>query len=214
MVSIIDERVERNTGKAFVVKKDHFVKVIGETTVDFVAFNIRNLKERFDQARTKVNQGKIFISTGDTLYSRSSKPMFTIIEDTFKEGHHDLQKGMCSGESYRVIFTQRDPTKVYAQLYELKIDQNIKELLPDHGCWENLSEALKPWDISPEDIPSPLNIFQNMKIDGETGKMEFSDIRAKPGTYMILKAEMDCLVAVSACPDVTVGKSIQLQVYT
>ena len=30
-------------------------------------FNLRNVKERFDQARTKVDQGKIYVTTGDAL---------------------------------------------------------------------------------------------------------------------------------------------------
>ena len=43
-------------------------------------------------------------------------------------------------------------------------------VFPDHGCWENLAEALGPWGIPAEDIPSPFNIFQTMEIDGKTGQ--------------------------------------------
>ena len=44
-----------------------------------------------------------------------------------------------------------------------------------------------------------------MKIDGITGKMEHTQIRPKPGTYVEFRAEMDLLVAFSACPDMPVG---------
>lgn len=89
-----DVVIPKNTGRAFILKKGQRIRVIGESTVDFVAFNLDNLRERFDQARTKVLQGKIFISNGDQLISKFGNPMLTIIEDGYKEqGTHDLQKG-------------------------------------------------------------------------------------------------------------------------
>ena len=63
-------------------------------------FNLHNLRERFDQARTKVLTGKIFLSEGDTLFSKLNTPMLTITADTWHEGKHDLQKGMCSASTY------------------------------------------------------------------------------------------------------------------
>ena len=89
------------------------------------------------------------------------------------------------------------------------------EDLPDHGCTENLSAALAPWDIAPVDIPSPFNLFQTLAIDGTTGRMANTSIRPRPGTYVDLRAEMDLLVAISACPDLTVGgKAIDVLIYT
>ena len=44
-----------------------------------------------------------------------------------------------------------------------------------------------------------------MKIDGVTGRMEHTQVRPQPGNYMELRAEMDLLVALSACPDLPVG---------
>ncbi|MBM3574055.1 MAG: DUF1989 domain-containing protein, partial [Alphaproteobacteria bacterium] len=59
--------------------------------------------------------------------------------------------------------------------------------------------------IAPEDVPSPFNIFQDMRIDGVTGSMEHSPIRAKNGEYVMLRAEMDLLAALSVCPDMIEG---------
>ena len=39
--------------------------------------------ERFDQARTKVYNMKLWITTGDVLYSKLNNPMMTIVEDQF-----------------------------------------------------------------------------------------------------------------------------------
>jgi len=88
------------------------------------------------------------------------------------------------------------------------------EDVPDHGCYENLSRALQPYGIAPEDIPSPFNLNQHMIIDGKTGTMEHTTVRAKPGSYVEFRAEMDLLVALSACPDMPVGgKPVDFLIY-
>ena len=85
------------------MKTGQRLRITGKSIVDFVAFNLHDLQERFDQARTKTNQVKIFISIGDVLYSKRNNPMLTIVEDTFKEGRHDLQKGMCSRKRFEMV---------------------------------------------------------------------------------------------------------------
>jgi uncharacterized protein YcgI (DUF1989 family) len=51
-----------------------------------------------------------------------------------------------------------------------------------------------------------------MQIDGRTGRMEVGQ-RPKPGTYVQLQAEMNCLVGISACPEGGMGKAFRVQVY-
>src|SRR5438046_5154616 len=103
MAILRTEVVRKNSGAAFKIKKGQRVRIAGKSIVDFVAFNLHDLTERFDQARTKTNQVKIFISTGDVLYSKRNNPMLTIIGDTFIEGRHDLQKGMCSRKRFGMV---------------------------------------------------------------------------------------------------------------
>lgn len=202
--------VPKNSGRSFVVKKGQRLRVAGRTVVDFVAFNLHNLRERFDQARTKTNQVKIFISTGDQLFSKENNPLLTIVEDTFKEGKHDLQKGMCSRKRFEMI------AKGLAQRkFAGGVDLNPQrpEDIPDHGCLENLIDALKGYDIPPEDIPSPFNIWQTMQINPDTGTMLDTTIRPKTEAHVDFRAEMDCLVAVSACPQSGRGEAIRVEVF-
>lgn len=200
MEIVKQETISFNTGWAHVVKKGQRIRVSGQTIVDFVAFNHQNLRERFDQARTKGCQDKIFISKGDYLISKANRPMLRIVADTYTEGTHDLEKGMCSGSRYQ---STRDPNR----------DRAITEP-PDHGCWENLSQALKPWGIEPEDIPNPFNIFMTMKVDGKTGKLDFTTVRPSKVAHVDFEAEMDCLIGISACPDTMVGgKPVDVLVY-
>jgi len=95
--------VQKNSGWSSRVIKGQRIRVAGKSVVDFVAFNLHDLKERFDQARTKTNQAKLFISTGDQLISKINNSMLTIVEDTFQEGRHDLQKGMCSKKRFELV---------------------------------------------------------------------------------------------------------------
>src|ERR1700736_1397704 len=94
---IADEPIPARHGGAWLVKPGQHIRIIdieGGQICDFVCFNADRLSERFSQARTKANQGKFMISTGDHLYSRDNNVMLTIVEDTYRD--HDLQWGMCS----------------------------------------------------------------------------------------------------------------------
>ena len=211
MENLFSVVVGKNSGKALVVKKGQRIRVAGRSVVDFVAFNMGDLKERFDQARTKTNQAKVFISKGDQLFSKENNPMLTIVEDTFKEGRHDLQKGMCSRKRFEMV-AEGSSKRVFAE----GIDPNPKRAgaIPDHGCYENLTDAVKEWKIRPEDIPSPFNIFQTMRIDPETGVMYDTFVRPQGEAYVDFRAEMDCLVALSACPESGRGQAIRVEIFS
>jgi uncharacterized protein len=209
-VKIISESViKSNTGKSFAVKRGQILRVIGESTADFVVFNLRNVKERFDQARTKVDQGKIYVSKGDLLISKFNNVMMTIVEDSYR-GTHDMEKGMCSTSFYEKwgdrIFA------IYGGVWK-RLGRK-RGVAPKHGCWENLAKALRPHGVRKEDVPSPLNIFQTMVINATSGSMRYAMTRPKPGgDHMDLRAEMDCLVGISACPEGGRGKDLRVMIY-
>jgi hypothetical protein len=184
-------------GRALVVKKGERIRIISPWHVDLVLFDANNLNERFNQARTKVNQGKIYISEGDKLYSKSNKVLATIKKDTY--GKHDLQYGMCSAWVYKNV------------PYIARFAQEKRGVVPDHGCWESLSKPLEKWGIKPEDIPDPLNVFQTVEI-GKKGELIMRPIDLTPEQYLELEAETDILVAASPCP--SGGKSAKIEHYT
>jgi len=210
MAILKSQVVAKNSGAAFEVLKGQRIRIAGRSIVDFVAFNLRDLTERFDQARTKTNQVKIFISTGDVLYSKRNTPMMTIVADTFVEGRHDLQKGMCSRKRFEMV-AQGQSKRVFAE--GVDINPKTAEEIPTHGCWENLSGAVQPWKITPDDVPSPFNIFQCMRIDPDTGVMYDTMVRPKVEAHVDFRAEMDLLVAASACPESGRGQAIRVEIY-
>lgn len=203
MQLVLDQSLPPRTGWAGVVTRGQRLRVLevdGGQIGDFVAFDAHDLRERFDQGRTKANQGRILITKGHVLYSKSNAVLMTITEDTY--GVHDLQYGMCS----RWIF-ESGRYRGFAEGFAPGGGQG----LPAFGCWEILTEALRPWGIPAQDIPSPFNLFQTMHIDPGTGALGILPGRSKPGDFIELRAEMDCLCALSACP--CGGKSSRVQVW-
>jgi uncharacterized protein YcgI (DUF1989 family) len=206
----IQDVIPKNSGRSYIVRRGQHMRIGGRTVLDFVAFNLHDTRERFDQARTKTNQAKVFISTGDILYSKLNHPMLTIVEDGFVEGHHDLQKGMCSRERFKLI-AEGKAKRVFAEGVDL--NPQTPADIPDHGCWENLIDGLKDWPIPSEDIPSPFNIFQDMKIDPETGALMDTTVRPAVRAHVEMRAEMDCLVAISTCPQSGRGEEATVEVF-
>jgi uncharacterized protein YcgI (DUF1989 family) len=193
--------VPANSGRACAVRAGDTVSIRATTIVDFVAFDLHDVTHRFDQARTKANQGKIFLTTGDVLISKRNVEMFRIVLDEFVEGTHDLQYGTCSPGRWQWALEHGVAATTY-----LRGGSNVSRGdFPDHGCWENFTAALADHSIRPEDIPSPFNIFQHMDIDGATGAMRYTTVRPKSPAQVQLLALIDCLVGVSACPDPVVG---------
>jgi hypothetical protein len=53
--------------------------------------------------------------------------------------------------------------------------------------------------LSAPETPAPLNLFMNIPVlDGN--RVEVRPPVSTPGSYVTLRAEMNCIVAFSACP--------------
>ena len=137
MVVVNEAVIQKNTGRAFVVKKSQVIRITGESTADFVVFNLHNVMERFDQARTKVDLGKIYVSTGDVLISKFNNVMMTITKDTY-QGTHDMEKGMCSTSFYK---------KWGDKIYGSQSDGSVKyvEIEDSGGIWRPVFDAARNW---------------------------------------------------------------------
>ena len=197
--------IQAREGAAIVVEEGKTMRITdveGGQIVDFVIYNHDNPRERFDQARTKANQGKFLVTTGDHLYSKSNGKMMTLTADTY--GTHDMQWGMCNKGKYE--------SEEFMAVDETDAAGDAKfEDVPEWGCWESLGTALEPWGIRPEDIPSPINLFQTMEYDLDTGEVHIIPSDSDPGNYVDLRAEMDCLVGISACP--WTSKPVKIEVF-
>ena len=127
------------SGAAFVVKKGEAFTVIdpqGTQVSDMVAYSRDDVREVMSNGRTFDYEETIHLTTGNRLWSNRSNPMLTIIEDTVKQ--HDFLLTPCSEDTFRHFYADK----------------------PVHrGCFGNLAEALKPFGIEPDAIPTAFNIF-------------------------------------------------------
>ena len=189
---IKDDVAPRNTGWAAEMRAGQVLRLTARTIIDFVAFDRRDFAESFDQAPTKEANGCIYLKRGHVMLSRSGASLMTMIADGFEGlGTHDMQFGMCGRARHKRAAAE-------GRLGEY-LHGHVE--IPDHGCAENLTSACAPWGIPYENIPSPINLFQNMAIDQATGTMKRTQIRPDRPVPIDLRAERDLLVAFSACPD-------------
>src|SRR5262245_46301400 len=68
-----------------------------------------------------------------------------------------------------------------------------------YGCVENFLAALAPYGIARRDLPMSLNLFMNCPVEA-SGAWCIAAPVSKAGDFIDLRAEMDCLFALSNCP--------------
>jgi uncharacterized protein YcgI (DUF1989 family) len=167
------------SGVSVTLRKGQRLTVIdpeGEQVSDLVAFNLHDRDEYLSSGRSIDYASRIFLTTGDTLYSNRSSPMLVIERDDV--GRHDFLLTPCSKEMFRIIYK----------------DEN-----PHHGCQGNLEHALAPHGIGPDRVPIAFNVFMHVTVDGETGEIKVLPPKSRPGDSIVFRAEMDLIVAMTAC---------------
>lgn len=154
------------------------VDIEGGQTGDLVAFSTDG-RHRLSSGRTFDHGGKIYVSSGDVLWSDRSSPMLTIVADDV--GKHDLLYAPCSMEMYR---TQYGVTEYHA------------------NCYDNLCAAFRTLGIEPEPLPNSLNFFMNADVASD-GRLSLLPPKTHVGAAIVLRAEMDLLIALTSCPTAT-----------
>ena len=68
-----------------------------------------------------------------------------------------------------------------------------------NDCTDNLNVAMTELGLHEAATPSPLNLFMNIPWSQEGG-LSWEEPVSTPGSHVTLKAEMNLIVAFSACP--------------
>ena len=171
--------IPARSGKAARLARGQSVKVInthGEQVVDAWAFNAEDLSEFMSMEHWRPTVLRIIPEVGDALVTNRRRPILTLTEDT-SAGVHDTLMAACDDHRYRLLGC----TEYH------------------DNCTDNLFAGMKELGLTPPEVPSPLNLFMNIPvIDGR--RLEFREPETRPGGYVTLRAEIDCVVAFSACP--------------
>ncbi len=167
------------SGTAFILKKGQHLTVVdieGEQVSDLICYNLHDKSEYLSSGRTIDYAETIYLTKGHPFYSNRSNIMFRMIEDTV--GKHDFLLTPCSAEMFRIIYGDTEPHR---------------------GCFGNLSAALKEYGIEPDAIPTCFNIFMNVPVDGQSGKVSVLPPLSKAGDHVVLEAQMDLIVGMTSC---------------
>ena len=167
------------SGVAFTLDEGQRLTVIdplGEQVADLLAFSRADIGEVISSGRTLDYASKIYLTTGDRLYSNRSKVMLDIIED--EVGRHDFLLTPCSKDTFRIIYGDNDPHQ---------------------GCFGNLAAALAPYGVVPDMIPTAFNVFMNAPVDGATGELRVEPPLSKAGDRIVFEARMDLIIGLTAC---------------
>lgn len=119
---------------------------------------------------------KIYLSSGDVVWSERSRRMLSIVSD--QAGRHDFLISACSVEMYRI---QYGVAGYHA------------------NCHDNLRSALRGFGVEPQSLPTPFNLFMNAEV-GADGRLSVLPPRSKAGDAIVFRAEMPLVIALSSCP--------------
>lgn len=150
--------------------------IYGTQVGDLVVFLAEDYTERFSPGNTRKLNHTYLLSEGSILYSTKCRPLLRIVEDSV--GRNDLLYSSCSPYDYPIRFGAMNHP----------------------SCLDALRTVLAPYEIPEYLIPDPLNVFQNTSLDPKSGAIDTIPPLSGPGSRMRLRAETDCLVALSACP--------------
>lgn len=148
----------------------------GTQVVDTWAFAAADIGEFMSMEHSRAQFRKLCAGIGDSFVTNHRRPILTLTADT-SPGRHDTLIASCDLPRYQA--------------------------LGHHGhhdnCTDNLWLAMKSLGLTPTETPAPLNLFMNIPwaLDG---RLTWGEPLSRPGDRITLRAEMDVIVALSACP--------------
>ena len=177
---LLDRIIPAREYASLLLRREETLRVIdleGKQVADLVALSAVDKREKLSCVYSNVLNGTWKLTKGHTLFSNRAHPMLSIIEDTV--GLHYSGGGFCSEEINDVRYQVRNT----------------------RNCAENLTLAFKPYGIGRQDFDFDccFNVFMNLTFQAD-GSMRLEEPLSKPGDYIDLKGGMDCIIALSNCP--------------
>jgi uncharacterized protein YcgI (DUF1989 family) len=167
------------SGRAVRLAHGQALKIVnthGQQVVDTWAFNEADLAEFMSMEHLRQVLNRIMPRRGDPLATNRRRPILTLVEDT-SQGPHDTLMAACDIWRYR----------------------NLGCTGHHDNCRDNLFAAMAALGLTPPECPSPLNLWMNIPVRAD-GRVDWLPPASRAGDHVVLRAELDCIVAMSACP--------------
>lgn len=201
-----DERERRQTrhtipgghGFAFEIKKGARMRIIdlhGAQIIDFMAwkapYSPSTTCEHFSASYTRHALGSAAPpAIGEHLYTNKDRKMFEIVADTVKV--HDMQFMACNPGFYERLGKRKHRSCAN------NVAEAMTEFLRGKGDARGIIDADAGNEVTFEwwQVHDPFNVFQNTPYYAIKPRISPS----RKGDYLDLRAQMDCVVALSSCP--------------
>ncbi len=171
-------RIPPQSGVGFRLRRGQILRITdpeGEQVADLFAFKDGESTCSLSSGRSIDYASKIYLTTGDVLYSNDSRRMFTIGLDMV--GRHDFLLTPCSQEMFEILYQHQGHHP---------------------SCLENLSRSFAEFGITADRIGTTFNVFMNVGVD-PSGRVNVATPRSKAGDCVELRAEMDMVCALTSC---------------
>jgi len=147
----------------------------GEQVADLTCFPQDDLTDGLSSGRTVDYNATMRLTTGNVLWSRRSRRLMTIVEDTC--GWHDILLTPCSNEMFAILHGHEGHHP---------------------SCLENLVAALAPHGVDERDVAATLNVFMNVRVEPD-GSLAVLPPLSTAGARLVLRAEVPLVAGVTAC---------------
>lgn len=151
------------------------VDVEGCQIGDLFVLAASDLDERLSPGVTRLINFTPFPHLGESFYSNRRRSLLTLLEDT-SPGLHDMTFAPCDAELYRTF--------------------NAGDEHPN--CRDNYFRAMAALGVAAHSHPDPINVFQNTPVN-LNGSYTIGAALSRPGDYIALRANIDLIIALTAC---------------
>jgi urea carboxylase-associated protein 2 len=171
---------------SWILRRHHTLRLTdleGGANVGLVAYNADAPLDRLNLPDTLKAQYTAKLTRGHVLMSDMGHALLSITEDTV--GWHDPLGGHGNAALVRQKYGERTYQQARNNWYRNAHDNFLVEL-GKHG-------------LGARDLVANVNFFSRLDADGE-GRLTFRADHSKPGDFVDLRAEMNVLVVLNACP--------------
>ncbi len=165
-------------GGAIEVQSGEFIRITdveGCQIADMFAVCAADMTEWLGAAHTRGAASRLFPRVGQAFFTNRYRPMLTFVADR-SPGVHDMLWRACDADLYAWA--------------------GVEGYHP--SCNENFRKAAAGFGWEPQEVPDPVDWFQNTPVDA-AHRLSSQPSPTQPGDHVVLRAEMDIVLIVTSC---------------
>lgn len=143
---------------------------------DLFAFSADDPSEYASAEHTRVHVSRLFPLEGEEFVTNRRRPILVLERDE-SPGVHDMLCAACDPERYAGLGVENWHA----------------------SCEENLRTTMRELGYEDIEVPQPINLFMNIPVE-KGGALGWEPAPTSPGDGVVLRAVLDCIVVLSACP--------------